>query len=132
MAGRLGEFLEAAGRGGFEWGARDCLLFAADWCVANGRADPAAAYRGRYRSERGALRLLRGAGGIEALAGVEMARAGFAPCTAPKTGDVGLVSLPGAPDGLCIGAIWTGSLWAMVTKGGLLLLPLTSSRIWSV
>lgn len=132
MAGRLADFLESAGRAGFEWGQRDCLLFAADWCVESGRTDPASRYRGRYRTERAAARLLRAAGGVERLAEAEMARAGFEPCTVPKSGDVGLVVMKTPAGDLAMGAVFTGSMWAMVTKGGLFFADVPAARIWSV
>ncbi|MBB1247466.1 DUF6950 family protein [Rhizobium sp. G21] len=56
---RLIAFLEARERAGFAWGARDCLMMTADAHVAMTGRDFAAAYRGRYRSESGAARMLR-------------------------------------------------------------------------
>lgn len=52
----------------FAWGGRDCCTFAAGAVEAMTGADPAAALRGRYRTEQGAARLLKRHGGLEALA----------------------------------------------------------------
>lgn len=43
----------------FQWGLHDCALFAADCILAQTGHDPAAAFRDRYTTERGALRVLR-------------------------------------------------------------------------
>jgi hypothetical protein len=51
----------------FEWGTHDCALFPADGWKAMTDVDLAADFRGRYKSERKALRLMREAGGMRAL-----------------------------------------------------------------
>jgi hypothetical protein len=43
----------------FAWGVSDCSLWAADVVMAITGRDPMAEYRGRYRTERGALRVMR-------------------------------------------------------------------------
>lgn len=46
----------------FEWGVHDCATWVADWRqVATGQ-DAAQAWRGQYRTERGALRQIKRAG----------------------------------------------------------------------
>lgn len=72
----------------FQWGLRDCCLWAADVVVSVTGRDPMADYRGRYETEREALRLLRSVG-VENLA---EKRVGFqvAPWRA-WPGDVGVV-----------------------------------------
>jgi hypothetical protein len=47
----------------FAWGEHDCALFACDAVLAMTGADPAAWFRGRYRTRRGAYRLLKTFGG---------------------------------------------------------------------
>ena len=42
----------------FIWGQNDCVLFAADCIVVMGNVDPAAASRGKYKTEQGAKRHL--------------------------------------------------------------------------
>lgn len=56
---RLDGFLAAAARRPFAWGRHDCCLFAADWVLEIAGVDPAAAFRGRYTTPRGALRALK-------------------------------------------------------------------------
>lgn len=56
---RLIRFLEARERSAFAWGVRDCFLMAADAHVAMRGIDPAAEWRGRYKTETGAARLMR-------------------------------------------------------------------------
>lgn len=51
----------------FAWGGQDCVLFAADVKVAVTGFDPAAAARGTYSDERGALRVMKANGGLEGL-----------------------------------------------------------------
>jgi hypothetical protein len=86
-------FLARAAREPFVWGVSDCFLLAADWVLSCGRRDPAIGWRGTYRSALAARRLLRRAGGAEALA--RDAMRGFAEfdpeAEAPRDGDVGLV-----------------------------------------
>jgi len=64
----LGAFLAACEGRPYAWGEHDCALFAAGAVQAMTGADPAAAFRGRYRSKRGAAKALRelGAGTLEA------------------------------------------------------------------
>jgi hypothetical protein len=60
---RLHEAVEARRRVPFSFAAgADCALFAADCVEAMTGTDLAALYRGRYSTEAGALRLLRGEG----------------------------------------------------------------------
>ncbi|PHY13252.1 hypothetical protein CSW58_07010 [Caulobacter sp. B11] len=61
---QLGAYLEIAGRKPMAWGVNDCMLFAADWLWSVAGQDPAAAWRGRYRTEAGAARIVRKLGGM--------------------------------------------------------------------
>lgn len=74
----------------FVWGQHDCCLWAADVVQAITGLDPAAALRGQYASERGALRLVRQLGGLPAIASAALGhpvKAGFA-----TVGDVLLIT----------------------------------------
>lgn len=51
----------------FEWGTHDCCLFAADCVKEITGTDYAAVFRGRYKTETGAKRLLVKAGGLTAV-----------------------------------------------------------------
>lgn len=67
---RLAGFLQAAAGRPFVWGHSDCCLFACDAVRAMTGEDPAAPFRGRYRSKAGAFAAMRafvGAGGGQGL-----------------------------------------------------------------
>lgn len=65
---RLAGYLAECEGAEFAWGRMDCALFAAGAVLAMTGIDPAAAFRGRYRSVAGSVRALRlyGAGTLEA------------------------------------------------------------------
>ncbi len=94
------------------WGRDDCLMALADIVlVATGR-DVAKGYRGRYRSRRGALRVL-GKGGVagavaKAARALAMRPAVAAAC---RTGGLGLVKTADGPAGVMRhGFLWIGRL----------------------
>lgn len=62
----------------FEWGRQDCALWAADTVLALTGDDPAAEYRGTYDDERGALQLIRDAGGMRGLVNLPEKHPGLA------------------------------------------------------
>ena len=111
----------------FAFGAQDCALFAADCVEASTGRDPAAGIRGRYRDARGASRIVRRLGGLEAIArdmlGSEVSTALAQP------GDVGLLENAGRP---CLG-VCTGLHWLAPGALGLLTLPREQARLaWRV
>lgn len=55
---RLSDFLARNGDRPFEWGEWDCALFCASAVEAMTGEDPAAEFRGTYRSERGSVRAI--------------------------------------------------------------------------
>lgn len=67
---RLYESLE--NQGPFVWGQSDCCLFAADAVKAMTGTDPAKEFRGRYKSEKGATRILAKLGGLRKAIGSVM------------------------------------------------------------
>lgn len=93
----------------FVWGKADCCLTVADGLVSMGLPDPMAPYRGRYDSERAALRLFAQEGGLEAVVVARMAACGYGP------GDLaGLVETDIGPTAcLRIGRWW----WAKSITG---------------
>lgn len=106
------------------WGTADCFLWPADWVVACGWPDPAAAFRGRYRTPLGAARLVRRSGGAGALWRAQASRIGLAPTAKPRPGDVGLVRTDTVGVGPTlrgqVGAVHLGGgEWAARTPGGL-------------
>ena len=56
---RLTQFIVSRKAMPFEWGKHDCCLFAADAANAITGKDAAAAFRGKYRTELGAMRAIK-------------------------------------------------------------------------
>lgn len=84
----------------FCWGKNDCALFAADCVLAMTGQDYAAAFRGKYDSEIGAVKALKryGKGDLESTMDAQFPRK---PVTLAQRGDV--VMREGAL-GICMGA----------------------------
>ena len=109
---RLLNHVELARRTPFAWGVSDCCLFACDCVRAMTGVDPAAWFRGRYKTQRGAMRALKtfAGGGLEATARritAELGMPEISPALAQR-GDVVLLSLPDCPPenlalGICLG-----------------------------
>lgn len=55
----LAKYLKANSNTAFEWGVYDCCLFVADCCEIVCGVDPAESYRGKYKTELGAKRLIK-------------------------------------------------------------------------
>lgn len=110
----------------FAWGSHDCCLFAADAVLASTGVDHASDLRGTYDDAASALRVLRAAGGLDAVA----ARAGEpVPPLMAQIGDVGVVATEGR-ESL---AVCVGSVWLAPAAAGLAALPLESARAaWRV
>jgi hypothetical protein len=127
----LPDFLERAGRTPFAWGAHDCLLFPAAWCRAG--VDPVADFRGRYRTARGALRILKREGGLLDLASRQMAAAGLQPVPPAEVaaGDVGVIRAPTPERTIAhVGAVFTGRLWVCLGAAGLVAGPFVADAAW--
>jgi len=90
----------------FEWGVFDCALAAADAVELLTGEDPAAEFRGRYRSAKGALTVIKnsGYGSLEGLVTHQIGK----PLASPKLaqrGDLVLAELDHGPTLLvCVGA----------------------------
>jgi len=52
----------------FAWGSHDCCMTAAEWVRTCTGHDAANSYRGKYRSELGAMKLLKRDGGVRGIA----------------------------------------------------------------
>lgn len=129
--GRLQKTVDASRRRDFVWGEFDCCLFVADAVKAMTGTDIAIRYRGKYKSKRGAMALLRklDGGGVQEAA----TRAFGAPLTYRLTARRGDVALVDTPDGDALG-ICTGP-WIVVPRPdeGLVALPLGAARMaWRV
>lgn len=125
----LGAFLERMAAQGFADGRHDCVLTVADWVSVCTGHDPAAPFRGRYRTALGRERLLRRLGGMEVVMRDGAGRAGLSVTDDPRPGDVGLI----LHRGQFLAAICIGSTWAVQSSAGLT--ALTPDRVltaWSV
>lgn len=123
---RLAEAVEQARELPFEWGSRDCCLWAATAVERVTGIDPAAAYRGSYSDEGGATALLASLGGLAAVAALVGPE--ISPLEAAM-GDVGLLNVEGAD----LLAVCIGARWLAVTASGLVDWPFrTATRAWRV
>jgi hypothetical protein len=122
---RLSDFIGAASGRPFSWGSSDCCLFAADWVQEATGIDPAAEYRGRYRTEAGAARLLNRLGGsVEAAVDKALGM----PLTSPLLAQRGDIALVDGALGIVIG----GEV-ALMSEAGLVLHPLAmAARAWRI
>ncbi|WP_110708494.1 hypothetical protein [Salinicola sp. CR57] len=109
---RLQQTIKGASGRPFSWGELDCCLFVSDCCIAVCGVDPSGPYRGKYRSRRGAFAAVkRGHGSIEAVLDSHFDRIG------PALAGRGDVCLFESPDGLCVGVLFAGEIWAMTPNG---------------
>ena len=116
--------LEAESRP-FAWGEHDCALWAAGWVRLSTGDDFASAWRGRYRTARGAKALMtrRGFSGVAAIASAHLCEI---PVPLAQRGD--LLLHPSDSLGVCAGA-----RGYFVTESGLLAeAALACGRAWRV
>jgi hypothetical protein len=80
----------------FAWGSRDCCLFAADAVLCITGLDPAIDFRGRYKTAKGAARVLKKYGGLEGAVEVIALDHGMmeVPVGLAQRGDVVLIDSP--------------------------------------
>lgn len=133
---RLGEVIRAAAGKPFQWGAHDCALFACDAVLAMTGKDPAASFRGKYKTKRGAygaLKRFAGGGLKETFAKladqfgfIQLDNAAFA-----KRGDVVLLDTPEG-DALAVVDL-TGRHCLVVSEKGLITKPLSDATCaWAI
>ncbi len=130
---RLAAFLRARRAQGFAWGQRDCALFAADWVKEATGEDPAAAYRGKYRTAAGALKALRRQGHGDLAEAVTAALGPPLETTALMgRGDIGQVqSIDSAFEGAL--GVCAGADIAVLSEDGVVLLPRKAAlKAWRV
>lgn len=124
----LADFMVAADRP-FEWGTWDCGLMAADCVQAMTGVDIAAEFRGRYKTAKGARRVMRG--DMSTMMTRVAATYGMPEImpTLARRGDMVMVDTPlGAALGICIGA-----RVACTGPDGLVFVPLSSAlRAWRI
>lgn len=99
---RLAEAVEAARGVPFVWGLHDCAIWAFDVRRALTGQDAAAAWRGRYRSARGARAVLRRRLGAASHAEAATAILG-PPLAAPMLAQRGDIVLASDAFGVCLG-----------------------------
>lgn len=121
---RVATTLEAARERPFVWGEFDCCLFAADVIAAQTGTDLAKELRGRYRTELGAARVLKKAGGIEALLDAHFSRV---PPGMAQRGDVLLFD---GEQGPTLG-VFFGQIWA-TTQQGVAVVSVEPLIVWRV
>lgn len=74
----MAALIEDRRKAAFSWGEHDCALWAADMVLALTGDDLAAEYRGTYDDERGALQIIRDAGGMRGLVNLPEKHPGLA------------------------------------------------------
>ena len=102
---------------GFQWGISDCSLMVADWCMANGHDDPAAALRGTYHDEQQCRSLIDASGDLVDVVSACAASARLKRINEPQFGCVAVVGSACRPDRQWA-AIWNGARWAVWTVNG--------------
>lgn len=107
----------------------DCCALVADWVEACTGIDPAAAMRGAYSDRRGAVAIIRAAGGFAAMWRTHMTLAGFDETETPREGDVGVVR---DAAGQLVAAIRFDGKWAAKTRGGLCIEDFPMVVAWSI
>lgn len=120
---RLIGYLSAAARRPFAEGEHDCALFAAGGVAAMTGEDPAAAWRGRYTTTRGGIRVLRKDGYADHVA-VAAALFEEVPVAHAFAGDLAVVETEG---GDALGIV-QGAWIYVLTARRLALVPLSAGR----
>lgn len=120
----LAETIQAAKQRPFLWGETDCCLFAADCALAQTGRDPAASYRGRYKTALGASRLIKTAGGLTAILDSQYARID------PRLAQRGDLALFDGPYGETVGVVFAG-IWAP-TEQGVSMIDTAPKLMWRV
>lgn len=114
----LAVFLRAEAAKAFDWRSHHCLLLPADWLVRRGQPDPAADWRW-VNDEDAALSVLGDGASVLAMAEKAMPAATRIATDAVRRGDVGIVVVTGPVGRAEVGAISTGSRWAVRARRGI-------------
>ena len=120
---RLEALLQARMAAPFEWGVRDCCLWAADAVQAITGHDPAADIRGTYSTLEQAWDVQRGLGGMEAAFAQRLGPAVSA--VRAQVGDVGLIG--GTRPA---GVVYVGGAWLAQGHEGLV--PVDENKVFAV
>lgn len=120
----LADFIESRRVAPFQWGERDCCLFAADAVAAMTGRDFAEQFRGAYDSALSAHRLINDAGGVPALVPFDEIDPGFA-----QRGDVVMLN----EDGHYVLGVHLGSvIAAQGVDGAVFVPPVAALKAWRV
>lgn len=125
----LGAYLASCAGARFRYGRMDCALFAAGAVMAMTGNDPAAPFRGKYRSQAGSIREIRRAG-YDSLIALMDAQFEAIPPAFARRGD--LVADTAGSLGVCVGrdALFVGEEEG---AAGLVRLPLTGwAHAWRI
>ncbi len=115
---RMAAVIERAMNQPFCWGTHDCVTFAADVVVAISDVDPLAGLRGRWHTERGAARILRGMGGLHAAWTGALGEPLSSPLMAGR-GDVALVRQAVGERAVVAMAVVDAGFWCLPGPDGL-------------
>jgi hypothetical protein len=128
------EYCGELARRPYRWGELDCALSLAEWLKRLRGIDPAARWRGTYRSPAEALALVKARGGFVRFLAELAQGAGLAETSAIESGDLGVVELgahrrlvmhlPGA------GAIRIGDRWMVKTQCGVMVERFDHLKAW--
>lgn len=113
---RFTEAMQAAASTPFAWGSHDCVSFAASIVAVVTGSDPMADWRGHYKTEIGAARVIRRAtGGAGLIAALDQR---FERLDTPKLAQRGDLGVKDTPKGPALG-VCGGRSWGFVSKDGL-------------
>jgi hypothetical protein len=127
---QLAAFLSAAASQGFAWGRHDCMLFAADWARALTGDDPAAAWRGSYDSQFGALAILTAEGGHIQIMAQGLKPHGWRRVATEDTEPGDIVLANPLPHQVAAGVAVARDCIALLTRRGLVVGPVPVIAAW--
>ena len=120
---RLGEYVAGIAKTPFAPGSADCALFAADAILAMTGTDPAAGFRGRYKTLKGGFKRLQKAGYAD-LAALVAAHLAEIPVAMAQVGDIAILSADGEA---ALGVVQGDRIYVR-SLGGLATVPLLSAE----
>lgn len=125
-AKKLAEYIKENESKAFEWGAFDCCMFAAECCKIVSGIDPASSYRGKYKTEMGAKRVIKnGHGSLESILDSHYERINI---NFLQRGDVCTMT---SEYGKAV-AVYFGGDWWGTTDTGVKRINCTPEAIWRV
>jgi hypothetical protein len=95
----------------FKWGKKDCCIFVGECIEVMTGENPQKEFMGKYRSEKGAFRILREVGGIDGVLGRKYEKIDL------KMVQRGDVATGIASDGTETVAIWFNGWWSTCENG---------------